>query len=89
MNLLKTHENNKFFFFYLKKLILLKFHYKIAFEQTRSFMNIFSKFFKYCFYLGHVAQWTRACGYEPQSRGFESLLAQKMHLFMSSKSSQK
>lgn len=26
---------------------------------------------------GHVAQWTRACGYEPQSRGFESLLAQK------------
>jgi hypothetical protein len=25
---------------------------------------------------GHVAQWTRACGYEPQSRGFESLLAQ-------------
>lgn len=28
------------------------------------------------FYIGHVAQWTRACGYEPQGRGFESLLAQ-------------
>lgn len=28
------------------------------------------------FYIkGLVAQWTRACGYEPQSRGFESLLA--------------
>ena len=24
---------------------------------------------------GPVAQWTRACGYEPQCRGFESLLA--------------
>lgn len=24
---------------------------------------------------GLVAQWTRACGYEPQGRGFESLLA--------------
>ena len=24
-----------------------------------------------------VAQWTRACGYEPQGRGFESLLARK------------
>jgi tRNA(Met) C34 N-acetyltransferase TmcA len=26
-----------------------------------------------------VAQWTRAYGYEPCGRGFESLLAQKKH----------
>lgn len=26
--------------------------------------------------LGLVAQWTRALGYEPRCRGFESLLAQ-------------
>lgn len=34
---------------------------------------------------GHVAQWTRACGYEPQSRGFESLLAQKIETFFEKK----
>jgi len=33
---------------------------------------------KLCFkYKGLVAQWTRAHGYEPWGRGFESLLAQK------------
>lgn len=31
---------------------------------------------------GHVAQWTRACGYEPQSRGFESLLAQRIKKYV-------
>lgn len=30
---------------------------------------------------GHVAQWTRACGYELQCRGFESLLAHYFYFF--------
>ena len=36
---------------------------------------IFYFYLPYFYRKGLVAQWTRACGYEPQSRGFESLLA--------------
>ena len=34
-------------------------------------------------YIGLVAQWTRARGYEPRCREFESLLAQELTTFFS------
>ena len=56
-------------------LLLLKNKAKI--KCTKDIIN------QYLIFIGLVAQWTRACGYEPQSRGFESLLAQflSIHYF--------
>ena len=49
----------------------------LCFQRVPLVIPNFQKNFKMIFE-GHVAQWTRACGYEPQSRGFESLLAHKI-----------
>ena len=51
---------------------------KINFSLFYNFTNFTRLYYSILIYnnFGLVAQWTRACGYEPLRQGFESLLAQ-------------